>query len=148
MKIPFNLWELQAPIRALYTQCVEPVCRQYGVTRIELDILLFLANNPSHDTAAGISEARYLAKSNVSNALKALESAGYLNRTAVENDRRLVRLSLTDQAAAVVEAGRDAQSRFLDIVTEGLTMEDRGRLYSYIWTMENNIKAHLKEHGK
>ena len=148
MKIPYNLWELQGPIRALYTQCVEPVCQQYGVTRIELDILLFLANNPRHDTAADISEARYLAKSNVSNALKALESAGYLSKSAGVDDKRLVRLSLTGQAAEVVKAGQSAQSRFLDIVTDGLTMEDRGRLYSYAWTMENNIRTHLAEHGK
>ena len=64
--IPLNLWELPAPIKALYADCMEPVCHTYHITRMELDILLFLANNPKYDTAAEIIEIRYLAKSHVS----------------------------------------------------------------------------------
>lgn len=39
-------------IKRLYDQLLEPVCGQYGITRMELDILLFLHNNPEYDTRA------------------------------------------------------------------------------------------------
>lgn len=38
-------------IKKLYTVSLEPVCKQYNLTRMELDILLFLANNPQYDSA-------------------------------------------------------------------------------------------------
>ena len=46
----------------LYTQYIESVCSRHGLTRTELDILLFLANNPKFDTASDIVEMRHLSQ--------------------------------------------------------------------------------------
>ncbi len=43
-----NPLEQQNAVKTLYSEFVSPVCAKYGLTRIELDILLFLANN-THD---------------------------------------------------------------------------------------------------
>ena len=56
--IPLNPWEHQNAIKALYSKCVEGVCVKHSITRMELDILLFLANNPCFDTATDIIEVR------------------------------------------------------------------------------------------
>ena len=40
-----NPLEQQNAVKTLYSEFVSPVCAKYGLTRIELDILLFLANN-------------------------------------------------------------------------------------------------------
>ena len=64
--IPLNPWEHQNALKTLYARCIEEVCTAYKLTRMELDILLFLANNPCYDTATDIIEIRYLAKSQVS----------------------------------------------------------------------------------
>lgn len=42
--------------KKIYDQSLEPVCKKYQLTRMELDILLFLANNPGYDTAKDIIE--------------------------------------------------------------------------------------------
>ena len=47
--LPLNPWEHYFPTKALYSVCMEPVCREHGITRTELDILLFLANNPKYE---------------------------------------------------------------------------------------------------
>ena len=39
-----NPLEQQNAVKTLYSEFVSPVCAKYGLTRIELDILLFLAN--------------------------------------------------------------------------------------------------------
>ena len=44
--LPVNPWEHQNAVKSLYTNCVEEVCTKHGITRMELDILLFLANQP------------------------------------------------------------------------------------------------------
>ena len=47
--IPLNPWEYQNAIKALYSKCIEEVCVKHRITRMELDILLFLTNNPRYD---------------------------------------------------------------------------------------------------
>ena len=69
-----NPLEQQNAVKTLYSEFVSPVCAKYGLTRIELDILLFLANNTRYDTATDIVEVRFLAKSQVSAAIKNLEA--------------------------------------------------------------------------
>ena len=71
-----NPLEQQNAVKTLYSEFVSPVCAKYGLTRIELDILLFLANNTRYDTATDIVEVRFLAKSQVSAAIKNLEARG------------------------------------------------------------------------
>lgn len=51
--IPLNPWEHLNAFKALHSKFVSTICHRHGMTRAELDILLFLANNPCYDTAAG-----------------------------------------------------------------------------------------------
>ena len=41
-----------------YSRCLEPVCRDFGLTQNELAVLLFLRNNPNLDRAADIVSCR------------------------------------------------------------------------------------------
>ncbi len=148
MNIPIRLWDLQQPLRSLYTLCVEPVCRDYGVTRTELDILLFLDGSPDHDTAAEIADQRCLAKSHVSTSIRSLEKNGYLTRLTGRTDRRLIHLGLSEKAARLVKAGKDARDVFLEIITAGLDAEERARLHVYIEKMEENVLSYLETRGK
>ena len=70
--LPLNPWEHQNAVKTLYSKCVGEICVWHGITRMELDILLFLANNPCFDTATEIVEIRYLSKSQVSSSVKLL----------------------------------------------------------------------------
>lgn len=86
-------WENQKVVLAYYAQCVKPVCEAHGLTRMEFDILLFLANNPVYDTAADIVRIRMLTKSHVSGALKRLETDGYLYTAYHAGNRKTIHLS-------------------------------------------------------
>ena len=97
-----------------YARMLEPVCRKWGLTRNELDILLFLLNNPGLDRAADIVTRRGIAKSHVSQSVGTLEGKGLLLRVEDSADRRTVRLRLTDLGMPVALEGREAQNRFFD----------------------------------
>ena len=49
-----------------YASALQPVEQAHGLTRNEIDVLLFLSNNPGYDTARDIVELRMLQKGNVS----------------------------------------------------------------------------------
>lgn len=115
-----NLQKLQKH----YTRLLEPVCKQWSLTRNELDVLLFLHNNPSLNRATDIVTCRGIAKSHVSLAVVALEKRGFLRRQTDPEDRRTVRLGLTKAAAPAVQQGREAQNAFVALLIDGLSTEE------------------------
>ncbi len=140
----FNLWEHQQLFKTLYASCVEPVCSQYQLTRNELDILLFLANNPAHDTAAEIVSIRYLTKSHVSLSVQALEQKGYLRRFYAPHDRRTPHLCVTDAAQQAVQAGRAAQEAFVSALFRGIGGQEQEALRGHFARIEQNARDALE----
>ena len=45
-------------LKRAYDAALKPVAEAHGLTRNEVDVLLFLANNPGYDTARDIVELR------------------------------------------------------------------------------------------
>lgn len=143
--IPLNPWEHQNAIKTLYSKCVGEICDKHKITRIELDILLFLANNPCFDTATDIVEIRYLAKSQVSASVKLLEDRGFIKKTYTDNNRKTAHLVICEEASAVIADGRMAQERFFAIMIKGFTQEEIDNMKQYNERMWKNIDCYLKE---
>lgn len=121
---PYHFWEDYKAVMALYAQYIASVGRKYGLARVELAVLLFLANNPQYDTAKEICEMRYLAKSQVSEALHALEARGLVEPYHKGGNRKTVHLRLLPLSASIVAEGRAAQEDFAALLIEGIPPED------------------------
>lgn len=146
--IPLNLWEHQNGIKNLYARCVGPICEMHHITRMELDILLFLANNPQYDTAKEIIEVRYLSKSQVSASIRLLEERGFIRRFYEETNRKTAHLVICGPASSIIEDGRAAQERVIKILLKDFTpgeMDDMKRYTEKIW---KNIDSYLKEEAE
>ena len=107
-----------------YTKMMEPICSQWDLTRNELDVLLFLYNNPGFDRAADVALHRGMAKSHVSLSVNTLESKGLLKRHMDPADRRTIRLALTGDALYIAQQGREAQKVFFTRIYAGITEEE------------------------
>lgn len=107
-----------------YACILEPLCRQYDLTRNELDVILFLANNPGFDRAADIAAIRKIAKSHVSLSVGNLEDRGLLARQLEEGDRRTAHLKLTAAAAPIAAEGKTLQQQFFSRMFAGLSQEE------------------------
>ena len=143
--IPLNPWEHQNAIKVLYAKCVEGVCERYHITRIELDILLFLANNPIFDTASDIVEIRYLSKSQVSAAIKRLEKNKCLEKQYAKDNRKTAHLIIGEAAKEMIADGKAAQEQFLAILFDGIQEEEIAAMRRCNSHMLKNINRHLKE---
>jgi len=141
---PINFWEYYFPIKALYSACMEPVCRKHQCTRTELDILLFLVNNPQYDTATDIIEIRRLAKSHVSTSIKALEQAGLLKRYYLPGNKKTAHLSVSDSASSLIRDGRKAQEHFFSVMYDGINMEETAVMQKCFSLIQKNIKHYLE----
>ncbi len=140
-----EFWEGIGLMRKLYQQSVEPVCTCFSMTRTELDVLLFLANNPVFDTARDIVEQRKLTKSHVSSSLADLEERGYLERSFQRGDRRTAHIRLLPAAEAAVSAGRQAQLRFFTAVFRNLSSEEAEAMEKTFRKITDNVREILRE---
>lgn len=143
--LPINPWSHQNAIKTLYSNCVAPVCEQYHLTRMELDILLFLANNPQFDTATDIVELRYLSKSQVSASVQLLEKKGLTTRCYYPGNRKTAHLKLTELSAPMVQAGQAAQREFGAILTKGFTEEELAKMQEFNQRIQKNIDCYFQE---
>ena len=140
-----SFWDDIAAMRSLYSAQLDAVGRECGLARVELDILLFLANNPQFDTATDIVERRCISKAHVSQSVKSLEQRGYLERRYAGDNRRTIHLHLLECAQAAVDAGRQAHARCLAALLDGFSEVECEQLRSYLSRISDNAWAQMKK---
>ena len=118
---------------------------QYGLNQLEIDILLFLHNNPDCRTASDICRYRGLAKSNVSAAVERLRARGVLTVSPAPDNRRQRLLAFTADGQRIAAALAEIQHRTVEPLFEGFTAEEQQRLQEYLSRMDANIQRQLKK---
>lgn len=119
-----DYYETMLRARKGYSRVMDPICEQWNLTRNELDVILFLYNNPAFDRASDVAARRGMAKSHVSLSVNKLEEKGLLRRRADAEDRRTVHLELVGRARDIAIQGREAQTEFFGRIYAGLTVEE------------------------
>ena len=117
--------DFMADSRDFYTGLIDPVCKKYGLTQMEFNILLFLANNPEFDTAAQIIKKRAFTKSHVSMSVRSLEERGLLTGEYYGTDRRTIHLKLTEEHRMLFELMNRINSNISDYRKEGKLHEQQ-----------------------
>lgn len=119
-----DYFDLSQQAARLYGRALEPVCRQWDLTKNELDVLLFLHNNPEYDRAADIVTHRGMTKSHVSLSLANLRQRNLVRAFPDPEDRRILRLELTEKALEIGAQGRKIQENFFAGLFADLDRED------------------------
>ena len=119
-----NYFDIMGMARKSYGKLLTPICRTYELTRNELDVLLFLHNNPGYDRAADVVAHRGMAKSHVSLSVSSLEKRKLLIRNFDASDRRTAHLVLTEQGSAIAAEARKAQQTYFTDLYQGITKEE------------------------
>lgn len=145
--MPAEIMDTVPLLKRLYDTMAEPVCARHGITRMELDILLFLANNPGYDTANALVRRRGLAKSHVSSSVKTLTARGWLTACYQDGNRKTVHLRLCAAARDAVAEGQATQRRFMAALLDGFSPAELAALDNVLLRMQQNLQAALQEKG-
>ena len=130
-----------------YNRVCKPLCQELKLPQTAFDILMFLANNPDCKTASDIVEVRRIKANLVSVNVDRLVQEGYLERQAMEGDRRKTQLLCTPKAQPVIQRGRAVQNAFFARL---LTNTDEPTREAFFRTMEiigKNLDDILKENA-
>lgn len=117
----FNYFDAMVSARKSYSKLLDPICQEWKLTRNELDILLFLYNNPEYDRAADIVSLRGIAKSHVSLSVTSLEEKGLLQRRYSQQDRRTAHLELKEQGRIIAAQAREKQLQYFSTLYQGIS---------------------------
>ena len=127
-----------------YSATCKTLCRELKLPQTAFDILMFLANNPDYKTASDIVEVRKIKANLVSVNVEKLVRDGYLERKAVEGDRRKVERICTKKAEPVIENGKKLQQDFVEQILSGVDEEKRKKMAEILNQMEKNLDEMLK----
>lgn len=131
----------QILINRIYEQCINAACAQHDLIKTEMDILLFLHNNPGFDTATDVVKHRHLSKSHVSKSVQSLKERGWLTASYEENNRKTIHLKLCDAAFPAIRDGLQAQERFASILLADFTEEEKNQFQNYLCRITENLQS-------
>lgn len=119
-----NYFDIMGMAKKSYSKILSPIYSKWEIARNELDVLLFLHNNPQFDRATDIVTYRGIAKSHVSLSVANLENRGFLVRRFDETDRRTAHLKLTEQGSVVAKEAREFQTQFFVALYQGVSEDE------------------------
>ena len=122
-----------------YHIMLTPLCKEAGLPPLAMDILLFLANNPEHNTAKEICRMRGHKSGIVSVHVERLVNDGLLERQEMPGDRRQTRLVCTEKAQDIITRGRDIQWQFGFRLMEGISKEDHETMHRCFERIDANL---------
>ena len=139
--------EFSRKLALAYTAVCKPLCQTLKLPQTAFDILLFLANNPAYQTAADIVEVRKIKANLVSVHVDRLVQEGYLERCAVEGDRRKTRLLCTEKAQPVIRQGRAVQNAFFARLLDHTDEATREVFFRTMETIGRNLDQIIQENA-
>lgn len=131
--------------KELHTAVFTPICTKYDLTHAEMSVLLFLHDNPEHNTATEIVEKLRLTKSHVSLSVRSLLDRGYIIGEHEGKDHRSVHLKVCESVKNIVEEGRQAQAEYFSILFNGFSEEEKEHFRTYILKIIHNAESYSTE---
>lgn len=138
-------WEFTDALESEYHLHRKQVMERFDLSAVEVDVMLFLANNPQYKTAADVSRMKKIPKSHVSLAVKGLIQKRMLRGEPDAGNRKRIRLVLTQEAAEMITYGRQQQEHFVNVLFRGFSPEEAEQYHSYCARIMNNVHNNQKE---
>ena len=131
--------EYARKIMQAYENASKPLCAVLGISPTSFDILMFLANNPTRNTAKDIAELKGIKANLISIHVEKLVQEGFLQRSKDKKDRRRVLLSCTPKAAPLIQRGLELQKHFYDRLLANVPADSLEVMRSAIGIISRNI---------
>ncbi|TCV96238.1 MarR family transcriptional regulator [Luteibacter rhizovicinus] len=132
-------------VKHLYKQIhdeANAILRPYGLNHPEYNILMMMYGTPDNAmNPSQLSDAAGEKSANVTRLTNQLCDKGLIARTASEDDRRKVTLTLTDEGTALIESFLPGISMLLLQQTGNLTTDEQGQLEKLLKKMLEGFPA-------
>lgn len=112
-------------INKVHDSIVRLASADYPLSKTEVDVMIYLYNNPEYNTASDITEFRRIPKANVSQAVESLAQKGYLTKSSDSTDRRRDLLFPTEQSKDILAVIKKIDKLYSDLLFGNFTEKER-----------------------
>lgn len=132
-------------LKKLLSKKADPIIHEFNLRPVELDLLVFLNEERSIDTAKGIVGRKHLSKAHISKSIEHLRSGGFISVSEDASDHRIMHISLTEKSRDVINKVNSIYVKCKDVLEDGISPEELEICRNVIRKMINNINRELGE---
>ena len=135
-----NFWNMLKEVESAYNFHRRKVMNKYSLSAIEVDVMVFLANNGGLNTAADIVSVRKISKSHVSLATDELYKKGYICKKVDSANRKRICLFITPKADEIVRYGQEQQEEFMKKIGDGFSEDEKRQFFDSFDRIIDNVR--------
>lgn len=139
-----NLMKNLSQFRKAYAKLCYPQLAPYALSPCEIDMMIFLSNNPDINTAKELTVLLGVAKSLIARSVDNLVKRNFLTITIDEKDRRIQHLSLAPDSDEILALIKNKQQEISTYATQGIPKEDLDKLQEVLSIINQNITCVVK----
>lgn len=121
---------------------------KYKLTQNEVEVLIFLYNNPELNTSKDIVKYRWTSKSLVCKSVRSLLDNEYLDPAADYDDGRVMRLIMPEKTREIAKDLAEKEKEFYDLVFAGITDKEMAAIRGFAERLDANLDEFLKKTKK
>ena len=129
--------------RRLMEKEMQPLETEYGLYKIDVQILLYLKHAGSQNTSKDIMRMNMFTRGHISQSLSRLQKKGYVRMEQDLEDRRCTHNYLTESASDALSKIERMSKQIRKIVLEGVTEEEQKVFATVAQKMTRNIEKVL-----
>ena len=141
----YEVLTLGAELKKLLEKKSEPLMQKYGLRKIELDILAYLASGHYGDTAKDIMGQKHISKAHVSKSIDNLKALGFIRLHEDREDHRFNHIFLMEKSDAVIKDFLKVHEECWHVLLHGISEDERIFLDQICGRMQQNITEELRK---
>ena len=133
-----------AKVNKVYRKMCYQAVEEYHFTPNEIEVMMFLSNNPGLDSASDIAFYKNISKGLVAKSVDSLCGKGFLETRKDTKDRRLIHLILTGQSTDIVKRLQKCRKDFISALQTGIPEDDLDAMNRVMSLMSKNLDNMVK----
>ncbi len=129
--------------RRLMEKEMQPIETEYGLYKIDVQILLYLKHAGAQNTSKDIMRMNMFTRGHISQSLSRLQKKGYVRMEQDLEDRRCTHNYLTESASDALSKIERMSKQIRKIILEGVTEEEQKVFATVAQKMTRNIEKVL-----
>lgn len=121
------------------------IMKKYDLRKIDVEIIIYLANCGERNTARDIAAMEMFTKGHISQSVKRMHGEGYIDIIHDDKDLRVQHLMLTDNSKEILEEMLEERREIEKLVFEGVTDKEMDILKNIFNKMCDNIMREMNK---
>ncbi len=130
--------------KKVYEKRCQVIMKEYDLRLADIEILYYVSQAGSKNMARDIVDLG-MSKANVSKSVEHIREKGYVSLHEDKEDRRCVRIEVTEAAVPILEEVRQIREEIGKSLSEGIPRENIDTLKQVMHQMQLNLSRELTE---